>query len=194
MSMGKEHCFLCSFLPYLHILWLFLSQGAPCLKWRYWEVRSQSLLANSPNPTHLPEQENLIRTNVHSLSFFLIDVPIDGRWSCWSDWSACSGGHKTRQRQCNNPLPQKGGSPCSGPASETLDCQRREQTQLVTWHKLWTSHTLPGLPHISSHPGLPQQKTMPPCPSKILVCAMHVNLNKQWVEQNPNSVQGKASL
>ncbi|XP_003495797.1 complement component C8 beta chain isoform X1 [Cricetulus griseus] len=50
------------------------------------------------------------------------DVPIDGRWSCWSDWSACSGGHKTRQRQCNNPLPQKGGSPCSGPASETLDC------------------------------------------------------------------------
>ncbi|XP_038191132.1 complement component C8 beta chain [Arvicola amphibius] len=50
------------------------------------------------------------------------DVPIDGKWSCWSNWSACSGGQKTRQRQCNNPLPQKGGRPCSGPASETLNC------------------------------------------------------------------------
>ncbi|XP_059111997.1 complement component C8 beta chain isoform X1 [Peromyscus eremicus] len=50
------------------------------------------------------------------------DVPIDGRWSCWSNWSACSGGSKTRQRQCDNPLPQKGGGPCSGPASETLNC------------------------------------------------------------------------
>nr|BAC41371.1 complement component 8 beta subunit [Mus musculus] len=50
------------------------------------------------------------------------DIPIDGKWSCWSDWSACSGGHKTRQRQCNNPAPHKGGNPCSGPASETLNC------------------------------------------------------------------------
>ncbi|KAL1776660.1 complement component C8 beta chain isoform X1 [Sigmodon hispidus] len=50
------------------------------------------------------------------------DIPIDGKWSCWSNWSACSGGHKTRKRQCDHPLPQKGGKPCSGPASETLPC------------------------------------------------------------------------
>uniref|UniRef100_A0A5F9DDQ1 Complement component C8 beta chain n=1 Tax=Oryctolagus cuniculus TaxID=9986 RepID=A0A5F9DDQ1_RABIT len=50
------------------------------------------------------------------------NVPIDGRWSCWSRWSSCSGGQKTRRRQCNNPAPQDGGSPCSGPASETLAC------------------------------------------------------------------------
>nr|XP_027800853.1 complement component C8 beta chain [Marmota flaviventris] len=50
------------------------------------------------------------------------DIPIDGKWSCWSQWSPCSGGHKTRQRQCNNPLPQNGGRPCSGPAGETLRC------------------------------------------------------------------------
>ncbi|XP_006146160.2 complement component C8 beta chain [Tupaia chinensis] len=49
-------------------------------------------------------------------------VPTDGRWNCWSSWSSCSGGHKTRQRQCNNPPPQNGGNPCSGPASETLKC------------------------------------------------------------------------
>ncbi|KAM8788221.1 complement component C8 beta chain [Rhynchonycteris naso] len=50
------------------------------------------------------------------------NVPIDGRWNCWSNWSSCSGGQKTRQRQCNNPPPQNGGSSCLGPASETLTC------------------------------------------------------------------------
>ncbi|XP_007462627.1 PREDICTED: complement component C8 beta chain [Lipotes vexillifer] len=50
------------------------------------------------------------------------NVPIDGKWNCWSNWSPCSGGHKTRQRQCNNPPPQNRGSPCLGPASETLNC------------------------------------------------------------------------
>ncbi|XP_012298234.2 complement component C8 beta chain isoform X2 [Aotus nancymaae] len=50
------------------------------------------------------------------------NIPIDGKWNCWSNWSSCSEGHKTRQRQCNNPPPQNGGSPCSGPASETLNC------------------------------------------------------------------------
>ncbi|XP_019304692.2 complement component C8 beta chain [Panthera pardus] len=50
------------------------------------------------------------------------NVPIDGKWNCWSDWSPCSGGQKTRQRQCNHPPPQNGGSPCVGPASETLNC------------------------------------------------------------------------
>ncbi|XP_077005632.1 complement component C8 beta chain [Tamandua tetradactyla] len=53
---------------------------------------------------------------------FRKNVPIDGKWSCWSDWSSCSGRQKTRQRQCNNPPPQNGGNPCMGPASETLDC------------------------------------------------------------------------
>ncbi|XP_055485002.1 complement component C8 beta chain [Psammomys obesus] len=50
------------------------------------------------------------------------DIPIDGKWSCWSNWSSCTGGRKRRQRQCDNPSPQKGGSLCSGPASETLSC------------------------------------------------------------------------
>ncbi|XP_006879790.1 PREDICTED: complement component C8 beta chain [Elephantulus edwardii] len=50
------------------------------------------------------------------------NVPIDGKWNCWSEWSPCSGGQKTRQRQCNNPPPQNGGSPCSGLDSETLSC------------------------------------------------------------------------
>ncbi|KFO23846.1 Complement component C8 beta chain [Fukomys damarensis] len=50
------------------------------------------------------------------------NVPVDGNWNCWSTWSSCSGGLKTRQRQCNNPAPHNGGSPCSGPTSEMANC------------------------------------------------------------------------
>ncbi|XP_003793170.1 complement component C8 beta chain isoform X1 [Otolemur garnettii] len=50
------------------------------------------------------------------------NVLTDGKWNCWSNWSSCSGGRKTRQRQCTNPPPQNGGSPCPGPDSETLNC------------------------------------------------------------------------
>ncbi|XP_070602094.1 complement component C8 beta chain [Erythrolamprus reginae] len=47
------------------------------------------------------------------------NVPIDGNWSCWSSWSTRSGRQKSRSRQCNNPPPQNGGSPCPGPSQET---------------------------------------------------------------------------
>ncbi|XP_013930446.1 PREDICTED: complement component C8 beta chain-like, partial [Thamnophis sirtalis] len=47
------------------------------------------------------------------------NVPIDGNWSCWSSWTPSSGRQKSRSRQCNNPPPQNGGSPCPGPSQET---------------------------------------------------------------------------
>ncbi|XP_005050647.1 PREDICTED: complement component C8 beta chain [Ficedula albicollis] len=50
------------------------------------------------------------------------DAAINGNWGCWASWSPCSGGQRTRRRQCNNPAPQNGGSSCSGPDSETVPC------------------------------------------------------------------------
>ncbi|XP_077189704.1 complement component C8 beta chain [Paroedura picta] len=50
------------------------------------------------------------------------DVAVDGRWSCWSSWSECSGGQRRRNRECNNPSAQNGGKPCSGPNVETVNC------------------------------------------------------------------------
>ncbi|XP_070795615.1 complement component C8 beta chain [Pituophis catenifer annectens] len=47
------------------------------------------------------------------------NVPIDGNWSCWSSWTTSSGRQKSRSRECNNPPPQNGGSPCPGPSQET---------------------------------------------------------------------------
>ena len=72
------------------------------------------------------------------------DVPfiaVDGGWSSWSSWFPCS--HQTssssdsaedqcrcRTRQCNNPAPQNGGSPCVGIAIAVTNC---------TVHGGWTA-------------------------------------------------------
>ncbi|XP_050163435.1 complement component C8 beta chain isoform X1 [Myiozetetes cayanensis] len=50
------------------------------------------------------------------------DAAISGNWGCWTSWSPCSGGQRTRRRQCNNPAPQNGGSSCLGPDLETVNC------------------------------------------------------------------------
>uniref|UniRef100_A0A8D1G7A4 Complement C8 alpha chain n=1 Tax=Sus scrofa TaxID=9823 RepID=A0A8D1G7A4_PIG len=46
----------------------------------------------------------------------------DGRWSCWSSWSACRLGTQERRRECNNPAPQNGGASCSGHKVQTQAC------------------------------------------------------------------------
>ncbi|XP_074788292.1 complement component C6 [Athene noctua] len=50
-------------------------------------------------------------------------VAVDGRWSCWSEWSSCDASFKTRRtRECNNPSPMNGGKPCEGEWEEEEDC------------------------------------------------------------------------
>ncbi|XP_048359938.1 complement component C9 [Sphaerodactylus townsendi] len=47
---------------------------------------------------------------------------INGGWSCWSSWSPCVKGERTRTRECNNPTPGSGGETCAGAALETGYC------------------------------------------------------------------------
>ncbi|XP_019647720.1 PREDICTED: platelet endothelial aggregation receptor 1-like [Branchiostoma belcheri] len=55
-----------------------------------------------------------------------IDILVDGSWSGWSPWSACSvtcgSGTQTRKRTCTDPAPANGGATCEGPARDTQDC------------------------------------------------------------------------
>ncbi|XP_016079270.1 PREDICTED: complement component C7 isoform X2 [Miniopterus natalensis] len=47
---------------------------------------------------------------------------VDGGWNCWSSWSPCVAGKKTRHRECNNPPPSGGGAACIGETSESRPC------------------------------------------------------------------------
>ncbi|XP_053145733.1 complement component C7 [Hemicordylus capensis] len=51
---------------------------------------------------------------------------IDGGWSCWSSWSSCTGGRKSRSRSCNNPPPNGGGRSCIGETVESRPCEDEE--------------------------------------------------------------------
>ncbi|NXO91774.1 CO7 protein, partial [Certhia brachydactyla] len=51
---------------------------------------------------------------------------VDGHWSCWSSWSPCSGGRKSRSRTCNNPSPRGGGKACLGEQHESKACKDEE--------------------------------------------------------------------
>ncbi|XP_038666358.1 SCO-spondin [Scyliorhinus canicula] len=58
---------------------------------------------------------------------------VDGQFSDWSPWTLCSRscggiGHRTRSRDCSNPVPTNGGRDCSGPRIDfkfcpTIECE-----------------------------------------------------------------------
>uniref|UniRef100_A0A2K5CTR8 Complement component C7 n=1 Tax=Aotus nancymaae TaxID=37293 RepID=A0A2K5CTR8_AOTNA len=55
---------------------------------------------------------------------------VDGGWSCWSSWSPCVQGKKTRSRECNNPPPSGGGRSCIGETTESTQCEDEELKHL----------------------------------------------------------------
>ena len=55
---------------------------------------------------------------------------VDGGFSDWEEWSACSatcgGGKRQRTRTCNNPAPYGSGNDCVGVAEEEETCNDDE--------------------------------------------------------------------
>lgn len=76
-------------------------------------------------------------------------VTVDGQWSSWSSYSACSVtcgvGHVISRRACNNPPPFHGGHNCVGSSVKTATCHKMSCTfdggwsHWTTWSKCSTS-------------------------------------------------------
>ncbi|CAL8345013.1 unnamed protein product [Lota lota] len=57
---------------------------------------------------------------------------IHGSWSCWSQWTSCSGNRRSRSRVCSNPKPMNGGLHCVGEPAERSECEDQELEYLKT--------------------------------------------------------------
>lgn len=55
---------------------------------------------------------------------------VDGGWSCWSSWSPCVQGKRSRSRECNNPPPSAGGKSCIGETTESRQCEDQDLENL----------------------------------------------------------------
>uniref|UniRef100_A0A182PLL3 Hemicentin-1 n=1 Tax=Anopheles epiroticus TaxID=199890 RepID=A0A182PLL3_9DIPT len=70
--------------------------------------------------------------------------PIDGGWTAWSGWTACSEpcgfGRSLRMRSCSNPVPRHGGRPCEGAESEVKTCKVQDCHVDGGWSE-WTRWT-----------------------------------------------------
>ena len=69
--------------------------------------------------------------------------PIDGGWSTWGGFSACSVtcgmGVKTKERLCNSPVPQYGGAQCEGPAVDEAACTEGVRCAVDGNWSMWSS-------------------------------------------------------
>jgi len=58
---------------------------------------------------------------------FVCCLSVNGGWTTWSEWQACSvvcgTGSQKRTRTCTQPAPANGGAGCSGDAEETQPCE-----------------------------------------------------------------------
>lgn len=60
--------------------------------------------------------------------------PVNGSWSAWSSWQACSAtcgdGLQMRTRVCDHPAPGNGGYSCEGDLAEVKPCTVRRCRKL----------------------------------------------------------------
>ena len=71
--------------------------------------------------------------------------PLDGGYTTWGNWGSCSktcgGGTQSRSRSCTNPSPLNQGNDCSGPASDSQDCNTQlcgGNTKIITMERFIT--------------------------------------------------------
>lgn len=56
---------------------------------------------------------------------------VDGGWSEWQNYYACSNGRQAQTRTCTNPKPANGGKTCSGVSSQYVSCSNTPLSNLT---------------------------------------------------------------
>ncbi|KAJ8314516.1 hypothetical protein KUTeg_006666 [Tegillarca granosa] len=87
---------------------------------------SQTRTRSCTNPIAQHGGQDCVGSTVSSQSCNTHHCPIDGGYTDWSAWGACTvtcgGGSQVKTRTCTNPAPQYGGQTCSAAASATQSC------------------------------------------------------------------------
>jgi len=73
-------------------------------------------------------------------------IPVDGGWTAWTEWVACSvtcgTGTQQRSHACTNPPPSNGGVICSGVPFETQPCATDPCPSMFTFKGMFVSFPL----------------------------------------------------
>ncbi|XP_005733181.1 hemicentin-1 isoform X1 [Pundamilia nyererei] len=89
---------------------------SPCSETCGRGVQSRIRLCNNPPPAF--DGSQCVGTDTQTQMCKEKPCPVDGKWSSWVSWGACSvscgGGTRQRTRLCASPAPQHGGRQCEG--------------------------------------------------------------------------------
>ncbi|XP_063245186.1 hemicentin-1-like [Bacillus rossius redtenbacheri] len=87
--------------------------------------RYRTRACSSPSPAY--NGSRCVGADMESDSCHVRRCPVDGSWSQWVRWTACSAecgsGFRRRYRSCAQPEPQFGGAPCSGDNLQIEKCE-----------------------------------------------------------------------
>ncbi|CAB3990632.1 A disintegrin and metallo ase with thrombospondin motifs adt-1-like isoform X2, partial [Paramuricea clavata] len=87
---------------------------------------SQMRSRNCSNPVPKHGGKDCKGTNTMTKKCMVVPCKVDGGWSAWSDFGACSvscgTGVKYKTRMCNNPMAEHGGKECEGNSQYRTKC------------------------------------------------------------------------
>lgn len=123
--------------------WGMWSRWSSCSVTCSWGTRLRTRRCNNPRPQYGGKPCPTSERSIERETCYIGLCPVHGRWSAWSSWSQCTTtcftkgpatGTRKRNRVCDNPVPQYGGTLCNGNATQQENCN----SQACPVHGGWT--------------------------------------------------------